>query len=75
MSSLTFVTNNFCNGRLRSLLPEVHIGNGHCGGQPRGCPGALVGNRRQTTTVIDVSGCNRRKDPLQMLHDLFEVFT
>jgi hypothetical protein len=54
---LTFVTKNLCNSRLRSLLPEVHIGNGRCGGQPRGCPGALIGNGRQTTTIIDVGGC------------------
>jgi hypothetical protein len=57
---LTSVTKNLCNGRLRSLLPEVHIGNGRCGGQPRGLPGALIGNRRQTTTVTDVGGCNGR---------------
>jgi hypothetical protein len=39
--SLTSVTKNLCNGRLRSPLPEVHIG------QPRGHPGALIGNGRQ----------------------------
>jgi hypothetical protein len=51
---------NSCNGHLRSPLPEVHIGNGHYGGQPRGRPGALMGNERQTTTVTDVGGCNGR---------------
>jgi hypothetical protein len=56
--SLTFVTKNLCNGRLRSLLPEIHISNEHCGGQPRGHPGALIGNGRQTTTVTVVGGCN-----------------
>jgi hypothetical protein len=58
--SLTSVTKNLCNGRLRSPLPEVHIGNGHCGGQPRGRPGALMCNGRQTTAVTDVSGYNGR---------------
>jgi hypothetical protein len=48
---LTSVTKNLCNGRLRSPLPEVHIGNKRCGGQLRGRPGALIGNGRQTTTV------------------------
>jgi hypothetical protein len=55
---LASVTKNLCNGCLRSPLPEVHIGNGCCGGQPRGRPGALIGNGRQTTTVTDVGGCN-----------------
>jgi hypothetical protein len=55
---LTSVTKNLCNGHLRSPLPEVPIGNGHCGGQPRGHPGVLIGNGRQTTTVTDVGGCN-----------------
>jgi hypothetical protein len=55
---LTSITKNLCNGRLRSSLPEVHIGNGRCGCQPRGRPGALIGNGRQTTTVTDVGGCN-----------------
>jgi hypothetical protein len=54
--SLTSITKNLCNGRLRSPLQEVHIGNGRCGGQPPCRPGALIGNRRQTTTVTDVSG-------------------
>jgi hypothetical protein len=58
--SSTSVTKNLCNGRLRSPLPEVHIGNGCCGGQPLGRPGALIGNRRQTTTITDVGGCNGR---------------
>jgi hypothetical protein len=55
---LTSVTKNLCNGRLRIILPEVHIGNGRCGGQPWGLPSALIGNRRQTTSVTDVGGCN-----------------
>jgi hypothetical protein len=59
-SYLTSVTKNLCNGCLISPLPEVHIGNGRCGGQPRGRPGALIGNGRQTTTVTDVGRCNRR---------------
>jgi hypothetical protein len=57
---LTSATKNLCNGRLRSPLPEVHFGNGRCGGQPRGHPGALIGNGRETTAVIDVGGCNGR---------------
>jgi hypothetical protein len=57
---LTSVTKNLCNGRLRSPLPEVHIGNERCGRQPRGHPDAFIGNRRQTTTVTDVGGCNGR---------------
>jgi hypothetical protein len=57
---LTFVTKNSCYGHLRSLLLEVHNGNGRCGGQPRGRPGTLIGNGRQTTTVTDVGGCNGR---------------
>jgi hypothetical protein len=55
---LTSVTTNSCNGCLRSPLPEVHIGNGRSGGKPRGQPAALMGNRRQTTTVTDVGACN-----------------
>jgi hypothetical protein len=31
---LTFVTKNSCNGHLRRPLPQVHIGNRRCGGQP-----------------------------------------
>jgi hypothetical protein len=58
--SLTYVTKNLCNERLRSQLPEVHIGNGRCGGQPRGHPGVIIGNGRQTTTATDVDGCNGR---------------
>jgi hypothetical protein len=57
--ALTSATMNSCNGRLRSPLPEVHIGNGRSGGKPRGRPAALLGNRRQTTTVTDVGACNR----------------
>jgi hypothetical protein len=60
MLYLTSVTKNSCNGRLRSPLPEVHIGNERCGGQPRGRPGVLIGKGRQTTTVTDVGGCNGR---------------
>jgi hypothetical protein len=56
--SLTSVTKNLCNGRLKSPLLEVHIGNGRRGGQPRGRLGALMGNGRQTTTITDVGGCN-----------------
>jgi hypothetical protein len=55
---LTSVTKNSCNGHLRRPLPEVHIGNGRCGGQPRGLPAALMGNGCQTTTVTDVGACN-----------------
>jgi hypothetical protein len=58
--SLTFVTKNLCNRHLRSPLPEVHMGNRCCGGQPRGHPSTLMGNGRQTTTVTDVGGCNKR---------------
>jgi hypothetical protein len=73
---LTSVTKNLCNRHLRSPLPEVHIGNGRCGGQPQGRPGAFIGNERQTTTATDVGGCNGvNKGLLQMLRDLFEVFT
>jgi hypothetical protein len=57
---LTFVTKNLCNRHLRSQLPEVHIGKGRCGGQPRGRPGALIGSGCQTTIVTDVGGCNGR---------------
>jgi hypothetical protein len=55
---LMCVTTNSCNGCLRSPLPEVHIGNGHSGGKPRGRPAALMGKGRQTTTVTDVCACN-----------------
>jgi hypothetical protein len=57
---LTSVTKNLCNGRLRIPLPEVHIGNGRCGGQPQGRPTMLIGNGRQTTTVTKVGACNGR---------------
>jgi hypothetical protein len=67
--SLTSVTKNLCNRRLRSSLPEVHIGNGCCGGQPRGRPDA---KQQSLEMWVDVTGV---KDPLQMLRDLFEVFT
>jgi hypothetical protein len=60
MGFLTSVTKNLCNGHLRSSLPEVHISNGCCGGQLGGRPGASIGNKRQTTTVIGVGGCNGR---------------
>jgi hypothetical protein len=72
--SLTSVTKNLCNRRLRSPLPEVHIGNGCCGGQPQGRPDALIGNGHETTTVADVGGCTGVKGLFQMLRDLFEVF-
>jgi hypothetical protein len=55
---LTSVTTNSCNRRLRSPLPELHIGNGCSGGQPRGRAVALMGNRHQTTTITDVGACN-----------------
>jgi hypothetical protein len=55
---LSSVTTNSCNWRLRSPLPQVHIGNGRSGGQPRDRPAALMGNGRQTTTVTDVGACN-----------------
>jgi hypothetical protein len=55
---LTYVTKNSCNGRLRRSLPEVHIGNWCCGGQPRGEPAALIYNGCQVTTVINVGACN-----------------
>jgi hypothetical protein len=58
--SLASVTKNLCNEHLRSPLPEVHIGNERCGGQPQGRPGALIGNGHQTTTVTDVGGYNGR---------------
>jgi hypothetical protein len=57
--NLTFITTKSCNRHLRSLLPEVHIGNGHSRGKPQGRHAALMGNRRQTTTVTDVDACNR----------------
>jgi hypothetical protein len=57
--NLKSVTTNSCNGRLRGPLPEVHIGNGRSGGKPRGRPAALMGNRRQKTTVKDVGVRNR----------------
>jgi hypothetical protein len=47
---LTSVTTNSCNG--------LHIGNGHCGSEPRGRPATLMGNGRQTTTVTDIGACN-----------------
>jgi hypothetical protein len=55
---LMSVTKNSCNEHLRSPLPEVHIGNERCGVQPRGRPCALIGNRRQTTTITYVGRCN-----------------
>jgi hypothetical protein len=53
------VKKNSCNGCLRSPLPEVLIGNGHCGGEVRVEPAALMGNGRQTTIVAYVGPCNR----------------
>jgi hypothetical protein len=61
---LTSVTRNSCNDHLRRLLPEVHIGNRHCGGQPRGQPAALTCNVHQVTTVTDVGACNRCSGPI-----------
>jgi hypothetical protein len=55
---LTSVTKNSCNGRLKRPLPEVHIGNVRCGGQPWGQHAALICNGRQITTVIDVGARN-----------------
>jgi hypothetical protein len=55
---LTSVTKSSCNERLRRSLPEVHIGNGNCGGQPQGQPTALIYNRRQITTITDGGACN-----------------
>jgi hypothetical protein len=55
--ALTSITKNSCNGHLRSPLPEVHIGNGCCGGKHQGHPAALMGNGRQRTTVTDVGVC------------------
>jgi hypothetical protein len=72
---LTSVTKNLCNVRLRRSLPEVHIDKGRCRGQPRCRLAALMGNGRQTTTVTDVGACTGVKGTLQMLRDLFEVFT
>jgi hypothetical protein len=68
------VTKNSCNGLLRSPLPEVHIGNGHCGGQPRvGLPCLWVtGAKQQPLQMwVHVTGV---KGVLQMLRDLFEIF-
>jgi hypothetical protein len=36
------ITKNSCNRFLTRLLPEVYIGNGRCGGQPRGRPAAYL---------------------------------
>jgi hypothetical protein len=72
---LTSVTQNSCNGRLRSPLPEVHIGNGRCGGPPGVVLPRLwvTGAKQQPLQMwVHVTGI---KGPLQMLHDLFEVFT
>jgi hypothetical protein len=55
---LTSVTKNSCNGHLRRPLPKVHIVNGHCGGQPRGRPAALMSKERKTTTVTEVGASN-----------------
>jgi hypothetical protein len=55
---LTSDITNSCNRHLRSLLPEVHIGNGHSGGQFRCQPAALMCNERKTTTITDLGACN-----------------
>jgi hypothetical protein len=73
--NLTSVTKNSCNGCLRRPLLEVYIGNRCCRVQPQGRPAALIYNGRQTTTVIDGVHVTGVKGPLQMMHDLFEVFT
>jgi hypothetical protein len=72
---LVSVRKNSCNRHLRRPLPEVYIGKGRCGGQPQGRSAALICNGRQVTTVKDVGACNGVKGPLQMLCDLFEIFT
>ena len=72
---LTSVTKNNCNGRLRSPLLEVLIGNGRCVGHVGVEPATLMRNGRQTTTVTDAVHVTDVKSPLQMLRDLFEVFT
>jgi hypothetical protein len=56
---LTSITKNSCNGCLRRPLPEVYIGNGRCGVQPRGWPAVLISNGHQTTIVTDVGACKR----------------
>jgi hypothetical protein len=72
---LTSITKNSCNGRLRSPLSEVHIGNGRFGGQPRVVLARLwvTGAKQQPlqmwVVVTDVKG------PLQMLRELFEIFS
>jgi hypothetical protein len=55
---LTSIKKSSCNERLRRPLLEVHIGNGHCRGQPRGQPAGLICNRHQITTITDVGACN-----------------
>ena len=72
---LTSVTKNNCNGRLRSPLLEVLISNGRCVGHVGVEPATLMRNGRQTITVIDGVHVTGVKSPLQMLCDLFEVFT
>jgi hypothetical protein len=72
---LTSVKKSSCNRRLRRPLPEVHIGNGRCGGQPWGQPAALICNGRKTRIVTEAGHVTGVKGPLQMLCDLFEVFT
>jgi hypothetical protein len=63
------ITKNSCNKHLRSPLPEVHIGNGRCGGEPgAGLPRIwLTDVKQQPLHVTGVKG------PLQMLCDVFEV--
>jgi hypothetical protein len=61
---LPSVTKNSCNRHLRRPLPEVHIGNGRCGGKPQGRRAALMGNGRKTTTVTNVGACNGCQGPV-----------
>jgi hypothetical protein len=42
----------------KKTVTRIHIGNGCCGGQPRGRSVALISNGRQVTTVTDVGACN-----------------
>jgi hypothetical protein len=73
--AFTSVTMNSCNIRLRSPLPEVHIGNGVVEANPGvGLPRFWVtGAKQQPLQMwVHVTGV---KGSLQMLCDLFEVST